>query len=281
MKKILVPIDFNKHSLAAFTYANSLAHEINAEVTLLNVINGSFNTGETLTLEPLKQVEEAMMDRLNHFSSTYLEEEGLKIEDVPLTKEVRFGIPGFSISDMANEEDFDYIVMGIRNKHGIFDRIFGSTSSVVVASAKCPVVIIHEHTIYKPIKKIVFGFDKKDGLEIALQFLQDFNQKPKAEIEFVHVLKDDNEDKVKDAVDEIIEEMVEEFIDYPFTIKKIKGSGIEETLVDYSINVKADVLFVYHQNTGLLERIFNKSSSLEIAQKLPLPVFILPTKDDD
>jgi nucleotide-binding universal stress UspA family protein len=125
---------------------------MNAELTLLNVVNGSFNTGETLTLEPLKQVEEAMMDRLNHFSGKFIEEEGLKIHEVPLTKEVRFGIPGFSISDMANEEDFDFIVMGTRSKHGIFDRIFGSTSSVVVSSAKCPIVIIHEHTIYKPIK---------------------------------------------------------------------------------------------------------------------------------
>jgi nucleotide-binding universal stress UspA family protein len=130
--------------------------------------------------------------------------------------------------------------------------------------------------------KIIFGFDKKEGLENALKFLQDFNDKRKAEIEFIHVVKEEVEEaEMKEAVDEIIDEMVEEYIDYPFTIKKIIGTDIEETLVDYSININADVLFVYHQNTGLLERIFNRSSSLEIAQKLPLPVFILPTEEDD
>jgi nucleotide-binding universal stress UspA family protein len=280
MKKILVPIDFNQHSVAGFLYANNLAYEMKAEVTILNVVNGSFNTGETLSLEPLKQVEEAMMDRLNHFSTTHLEEEGIQIKDVPLIKEVRFGIPGFSIADMANEEGFDLIVMGTRDKHGIFDKIFGSTSSVVIASAKVPVVIIHEHTLYKEIDKIILGFDQKNGLEDALKFLQEFNKNRKAEIEFVHVLKNE-EDQIKDSVDEIIDEMVEDYIDFPFTIKNIKGKEVEETLVDYSINAEADILVVYHRNKGLLERVFRKSSSVEIAQKLPLPVYIIPAQSDD
>jgi nucleotide-binding universal stress UspA family protein len=280
MKKILVPIDFNQHSVAGFLYANNLAYEMDAEVTILNVVNGSFNTGETLSLEPLKQVEEAMMERLNHFSTSHLEEEGIQIKDVPLVKEVRFGIPGFSIADMANEEGFDLIVMGTRDKHGIFDKIFGSTSSVVIASAKVPVVIIHEHTLYKEIDKIILGFDQKNGLEDALKFLQEFNKNRKAEIEFVHVLKNEG-DQIKDSVDEIIDEMVEDYIDFPFTIKNIRGKEVEETLVDYSINAEADILVVYHRNKGLLERVFRKSSSVEIAQKLPLPVYIIPAQSDD
>jgi nucleotide-binding universal stress UspA family protein len=280
MKKILVPIDFSLHSLSAFIYANQLCADIKANLTLLNVVNGSFNTGETLTLEPLKQVEDSIMDRLRYFSTEYIEEQNIKINHVPTNRIVRFGIPGFTIADMANEEEFDYIVMGTRNNHGIFDKIFGSTSSVVIASSKCPIVVIHEQTVYKEIDKIVFGFDKKDGLEDALGFLQRFNRDRKAQIDFVHVVRGDD-DGLKKSVDEIIDEMMEEYIDYPFTIKKIKGKGIEKTLIDYSINAEADVMILYHQKTGLLERIFKRSASVEIAHNLPLPVIIVPPKIDD
>ena len=54
MFRILVPIDFYKTSYAAFNYAANFSQMFpNSEITLLHVINGSFNSNEPYrTLQP-------------------------------------------------------------------------------------------------------------------------------------------------------------------------------------------------------------------------------------
>lgn len=278
MKNILVPVDFSHNAFSAFHYATQLAHTLSAKVTLIHVINGSFNTNQPLGYEPIKSMEEAMMERLRYFAVEYPHEVGTMIKNVPIEYEVRFGIPGFTIANYTKDQEVDLIVMGTRDKHGIFDKILGSTSSITISVATCPIITVHENTKYSDLEKIVFGFDTKKDVDDAVEFLKEYNENFNANIDFVHVEKDE-EEVLTPVMKEIVEEMLDDQISYSFEIKKIKGRDTATVLSDYCINNKADMLVLYHRKANIWNRLFKPSVSVKSAHQFHLPVMILPDND--
>ena len=186
--KILVPVDFNKTSFSAYVYASEMADILNAELVLLHVLNGYLNVNEPLSYEPMKTLEDAAYERLRYFAQQYHKDQGIKLKKLPTTQEVRFGIPGHSIADYANDFDFDLIIMGTRDKHSIFERIIlGTASSIALKRSKCPTILVHRGTRFIKPEKIVFGFDNKGDLEDSLEDFHLFNKVWKSQTAFVHV----------------------------------------------------------------------------------------------
>ena len=279
MKKILVPVDFSLNAFAAYRYANNLAFKLGAEIDLINVINAGFETGQGLGHMAVKAMEEAAMSRLKYFAVEYPHETETKIRKVPINYVVRYGIPGYTLSNYTKDNDVDLLVVGTRDKHGVFDRFLGTTSSMIISTSKCPIITVHENTEYRDLDKIVMGFDREEGLEDAIELLKSYNKVFEANIDFVHVDQKDDE-KLDDVVEEIVEEMLEdESVNYSFEVKSIRGGEPSSTLIDYCLNNKADMLVLYHKKLNMLERLFNKSISIKAAHQFHLPVMILPDKD--
>ena len=279
-KTICVPVDFSTNAFSAYHYASQLAHAIDAELILLNVINGSFSSNHALGYQPLKEIETAVLARLRYFAIEYPHEVGVMIKNVPIRYEVRFGIPGFAITNFCKDNDVFLMVMGTRDKHGIFDKIIGTTSSTVIRIATCPVLTVHENTLYTNVNKIVFGYsDEEEGIEDAIEYLKEYNKTFNAGIEFVHVTKEEDEN-LEPVVDEIVDEMLSNSAIYSFEVKKIKGKDTSNSLIDYCINHKADMLVLQHRKIGLFEGLFKKSISISSAHQFHMPVLIFPDSFD-
>lgn len=274
--KILVPVDFYDASFSAFQYACHIAEILKADITMLNVVNGTLYTAEAIAYDPLKELEESAIKRLEYFVQEYPVEKGITLPISPKEKVVEFGIPGFTIAAYADKHKFDLIVMGTRDKHGIFDMILGSASSITIRRAHCPVILVHEGTRFLRPQKVAFAFDHKGDIEHGLGSYNTLNSYFGAKTDFVHVNKNKKDD-ITHQTNEILDKVFDgEHPPYPFEIKIIKGKDISAALMDYCLFEKVDLLAMVHRQDGIFNNVFKTNYSITVAQKTHLPVIIFP-----
>ena len=274
MIRILVPVDFTKVSFSAYNYAVHFAESIKAEITVLHVINGSFSTADSMFLDTMDAAYEASNNRLRTFVQDYLAKMGLPDDDVMVKSEVRFGVAGFTIADYANDQGFDYVIAGTRDSHSLIERVLGTTSTIVTKMVKCPVILIHENTRWITPKKVIYTIDDSTDFDESIDKYISFNQFFKAATDFIHIKVDDkNIDSTRDAV--IKEVFKKKEPDFAFEIKNIYGGDIVQSIIDYSIFEKADMLVLVHRKRNFLNSFANRSLSLQTAEGIHLPVMIL------
>jgi len=274
MIRILVPVDFTKVSFSAYNYAVHLAGKIKAEITVLHIINGSFATADSMFLDTMDAAYEAADKRLKHFVREYLKSTNVSNHKVMTKSEVRFGVAGFTIADFANDQNFDYVVAGTRDNHSLIERVLGTTSTIVTKMVKCPVILVHENTRWIEPAKIIYTIDDNTDFDESIDKFIAFNQYFSATTDFIHIKIDEkNIDSTRDAL--IKEVFKKKEPNFAFTIKNIYGGDIVQSIVDYSIFEKADMLVMVHRKRSFLNSLFNSSLSLRTAEGIHLPVMIL------
>ena len=181
------------------------------------------------------------------------------------------------VFEYADEHNFDLVIMGTRDQHGIFDKLLGSASSVAIRQAKCPVVLIHENTKYVTPEKIAFAIDDEGKLEESIEEYRKFNDVLKAKTDFIHI--DQNEDDLNEQKEDIIDELIEsKMAEFSFEIKSLKAKDIITTLKDYCVNERIDLVAMVHKKEGWFSGIFNTNHSVKMAQEFHLPTIIFQEK---
>ncbi len=145
-KRILLPVDFAPVSREAFLLGLRFAHQFQAQVALLHVIDTkSLDALNALGLA-LPSEEKAQKKRLNHQARLLArgllalpETKGLKI-----TRIVREGKPFVEIARTVRAEKIDLVVMGSYGGQtgDISHMFFGSTAEKIVRTVTCPVLTV-------------------------------------------------------------------------------------------------------------------------------------------
>ncbi len=133
-RKIVYATDFGDASPGAAAYAVALAQEHQAHLTLLHVVTHP-KAGH---LVPPQELEEAALDRLR---ALLAEEAELWCEPKAM---VRHGVPAEKILEVAEEEQADLIVLGLRNVKGIVraTHLPAAVAHQVISQATCPVLTV-------------------------------------------------------------------------------------------------------------------------------------------
>ena len=131
-RQILYATDFTRQSLAAASYAFSLAQEFRTRLILLHVI---------------EEYGEHLHDRPGPIDAGLRKLEGLEPENADLRwapePMVKFGSPAEAILQTAVERDVDLIVLGARPRHiDAATHLPWATAHKVVARANCPVLTV-------------------------------------------------------------------------------------------------------------------------------------------
>jgi nucleotide-binding universal stress UspA family protein len=137
--RLLCPVDFSDSSEAALRFASSLAEEADARLTILHVFDwqpDDLMTARFDTAEYYEAVEQQARERL----------ERLVIDEVrvwckPETVTTR-GKPYREILALADANEVDLIVLGVRGRNPIDLALFGSTANQIVRRARCPVLTV-------------------------------------------------------------------------------------------------------------------------------------------
>jgi len=145
--KILLPLDFSRHSLAALRCAASLQGPFKASVLILHVVpSGEMEELSLFGGEPgeflARRLAEAKGEIDKICTDFVNENPGLKV-----TAHVCAGIPFREICHFAECEHVQLIVIGTHGRTGLSHLLIGSTAERVVQHASCPVLSLKPHFV--------------------------------------------------------------------------------------------------------------------------------------
>jgi nucleotide-binding universal stress UspA family protein len=143
-KRILCPVDFSDCSMRALAYAMSLAQEADAHLIAVHVLEFPEDAAERLKF-PIVNLEEYRR-RSEQESQERLE------QAIPETvraycrveTQVVTGRAYRETLRIAEEQQADLIVIGVRGRGAVDRLFFGSTTNHVVRQASCPVLTMRQ-----------------------------------------------------------------------------------------------------------------------------------------
>ncbi|MCL6578452.1 MAG: universal stress protein [Candidatus Bathyarchaeota archaeon] len=130
LSNLLLCVDGSKNSIKALKYALGLAEKLRAKVTLLNVQDQKLYKASPKTA---KEIGDKIL------SKSLVETGKTKIK---IDKRLEFGVPSDKIVEVAEQGNYDLIILGSRGLGTIRRFLLGSVSDDVSHKAKCSVLII-------------------------------------------------------------------------------------------------------------------------------------------
>ena len=139
IRSILVPMDFSASSAHALKYAASLATQLGAKITLLNVVQ-PVATPDFSTY-PLMMDNGKVIGQIKRELERVPDSQGV---DSTLIEKVmvRNGIPFREITLAAESLKADLIILSTHGYTGLKHVLLGSTAERVVRHSKCPVLVV-------------------------------------------------------------------------------------------------------------------------------------------
>lgn len=266
IKTILVPTDFSKPSKVAVLYAARLAQKINAEITLLAVIN--INTATDAILD-WKKIEQDLVDTAQQNAEQLIME--IK-EEVELKIEYR-SIMGFPFEEMVEHtvinDGFDLIVMGTKGATGLKKVLIGSNAAAVVDNSSVPVLVIPPNTEWSTIKHIVYATDM-DSITEEVKPIAVFASIFNAAITILHVLPEDSSKKIdgKSLAADLIK--ITNYKKISFHVSR--NNSIADEVDTFVVDQKADMLAMVTHKLDFYEKLFGKSVTRQLAFHTRIPL---------
>jgi len=138
--KIIAPTDLSELSCLGLRYALELAREQSAEIIVLHVI--PIGEDWVSTREESTPVRDLMAKERADLDKFLREKFGEFFSLIELRQRVEVGAPHANITELAEREGADLIVMSTHGRTGLDHMLMGSVTEKVVARAPCPVLSI-------------------------------------------------------------------------------------------------------------------------------------------
>ena len=141
--KILHPTDFSECATGAQTVAVDLAHKLDAELVLVQVLVEAPLYSEGFISR--RQVQ-TVYDAQRKWSEETLEARAAQLRQsgIKTSWRVQMGAPYEEIVRTAEEEHADMIVMGTHGRSGLNRALLGSVAERVIRLAPCPVLTMRQ-----------------------------------------------------------------------------------------------------------------------------------------
>lgn len=269
---ILIPTDFSENARKAVQFA---INNFNSNETTFVLLHSyklshygavvSVDLDDILKDDRVKAMEEEKQWVLDSFP------------DVQLKTATYQGMVVDIVSRYTASNDVDLIVMGTKGATGAAEVLLGSNAANVVKSVKDPLILVPESVISKPVKEVLFATDLKETQAFeTIQPLRTLLKKIEGRLEIVHIAsKDDKQDVM--SKEELKLDTVFEDIDHKFNF--LENQDIESGIIEFSVQINADMIAVVARNYGLLERIFHKSITRKLSMHTTLPLLVLREKN--
>lgn len=152
-QKILVPLDGSEHSIEALEGAGQIAEKFSGKITLVHVYSVSVqpvmmpepSTSGSLGMPILTGAEVTkMIEAAQNVGNRILDdgERRIKSDKVEVKKMLVEGHAVQEIVRIANEGNYDLIVLGARGISHMREILLGSVTDGVIHHVHCPVLVI-------------------------------------------------------------------------------------------------------------------------------------------
>lgn len=149
-RNILVPVDGSENAVKAVEYADNLANDTGARLTLIHVMEdaGSYRLSDELReLAKIEHVNITERDVRQSHADRILAEAATKVvtcKDDRLQQHISEGNPTDEIANYARENGIDLIVIASRGLSDFRGLLLGSVSHKVVQIAECPCLVVRQ-----------------------------------------------------------------------------------------------------------------------------------------
>jgi nucleotide-binding universal stress UspA family protein len=275
-KKILVATAFQKESEAALEYAIRMAQIINADIILVHII------------EQLSLIAENFMSKdLNRHIMDFAEQKILSFANrvlgkrsVHITPMVKKGKVYSVISQLAKEQDVEFILMGRTEKHDLVRNIFGTNTHHIVGESQVPVITTKSLDKSTGFKRILLPLDltetTKEKISAAVHVARMFN----SSITLMTVLQKNWVSREIEFSSKLssIKEIIHNFgIESDYKIINKSGQKVSDLIIRESEECKADLIMVMTHDETEFRDYFIGTTALAVIRKSRLPVLsIIP-----
>ena len=272
MKKILAPTDFSAAAENAVDYAAKLAESMNVTLILLNcyhlpLMASGEGSVSFLTLETLEK--ESKTSLLNEKKRIHRNCPKVKIETESV---LGFAVEG--ITDFANKNSADLIVMGISSAGKFSELVMGSISTEVVKETSCPVLIVPEKVRYQNLMKITLACDLKDIVHPeCFDSLKELVSHFKAGLNVLNIIKPDEEISIEKAVNGIRLEHL--FEDLNHTLHFEEEQDVVEGIENFVEQNKVNMVSIVSRKHNFINRLLHESNTKRMAFHTHVPLLAL------
>ncbi|WP_178985613.1 universal stress protein [Winogradskyella helgolandensis] len=271
MKKIIVPVDFSKHSEYALETAAALAKQHDSELIVMHMLEMSESIFSASSSER-GQENAFMLMVANKKFETFLDQpylEGLEVNPM-----VKYHKVLKEVAEVATEVSADLIVMGSRG-HSDHDGVFtGSNTEKVVRYSNTPVLVVKSKPKTSNFEHIVlatdFAGDSVPSVKKALKILAELGNKTT----LLHINSPNLSFLSTDEIDERIETFLQlaKLNETDVNIARISDHSVEDGIISFAKRNKSDALSMITHGRKGLNHYFSGSISEDVVNHSKLPV---------
>lgn len=271
MKTILFATDFSETCDNALEYLKSFVADSGLVVSIINVFDlqvaspssiptPSYDDWVTKKKDRLEKKLEAMMNQLPIRNRGAIEAIFGMMPATDISKEVKAYSP-------------DLVVMGLRAKHTIVDKLVGTVTAQTIKKIDVPVLAIPFGAKYKGLDNILYptvlsspgaiSNEEESSLENLLDMGQMFNS---SKVEMLNI----KESKSTVGLDVTYKNHPIEGLDYVVSEAKSIEQGIQDSIKDKSV----DLLLVKKSKSNFWSRIFGSSVTRKLMMNIKIPVIV-------
>lgn len=272
INRILTPIDFSENGQLALEHATFMARLFKADLYLLHVIENiefAYNIYDPLLLNKQdNELEKFAIKSLNKLSKILGMENGIHV--VPL---VNKGRVISEILETVENYSIDIIIMGTHGTKGFNEYFVGSNAHKTVSVAPCPVITIQTNANKLGFTNIVLPIDNSIHSRQKVDFAIEIASKYGARIHILGLI--DTDDEIEKNKFEIKIEAVKiaaKIAKLSYVVKIVKGKNIAVEAMNYSNQIKADLIVIMTDHESKLNGIFLGDFAKQIVNHSKIPV---------
>lgn len=276
IRHILIPVDFSEEGQYLPEYGLKLAIRSGAAkvVVLYSYQVPVTNYGDITTIPAthmpdqvliMEEIQKSAEERMQELEKSLLQPSGIPYECLVMP-----GPAMSNINQTVEKHDIDLVVMAT-HEAGALERLLGDLTAYALEKCKAPLLLVPEHAVFEPIRKIAFATDLKKIVRTAvfdkLKFLA---HTFKAHIIILNVNTD-----LKDLTEEETEELnhiKQELQGMEYHFQFIEGEDAEEAILNYVENQQIQLVAAVPRHHGFFESLFRSSVTKKLAlhSKVPL-----------
>ena len=270
MKKILIPIDFSKHSEYACILASKIAKKTKSQIHIIHMVEipsgvVDMAAGNSSSIPESMLYVRKVKDKLLEMKSKYFEE----FEDTKHS--IRFQNPFEGISEYSKKISPDLIIMGSKGQTALKEIIIGSNTEKTIANLNIPVLITKKNDAEFKFKKMVFActFEKDEAkaFEKFLEFSSFFDSE-------IFLLKINTPKNFEDSIESRnkIEKFISQYKIKKYSIHVYNNKSVPRGILNFSTEKEIDLISIAtHGRTGL-SKYLNGSISMSLSKNVIKPV---------
>ncbi|GAB4428048.1 MAG: hypothetical protein OHK0039_46500 [Bacteroidia bacterium] len=263
MTRILFPTDFSEFAHRAMLQALPIVHRMGAELVLLNVYTIPATYAEAPAMVLGEEVERQHRLAVGHLNR-YADEIRAQYPDLPVRSIAVMGGIVHEILETARTEQVDGIIMATLGASGLKKVLIGSHAASVVSHAHVPVLLLPAQAVHIDIRRILYATNYADQDQVALRQVLGLARLFEAEVDIVHIAAHDSPEEVaafSDYCDRITVELEAPGLNF----RMILSENVQEGLAELLDAGEYDILAMSPRRRSLLNRLFQRSETLEMA----------------